>query len=106
MPLNGVHIACGYSGPRGGSHGQISLLGRTIWSQTMASPGTTALGAPLPTDQEAEPIFSIYASEDIYFAVGATPDATNGPRRFLPATTPVDVFAVASGADKVAWVLA
>lgn len=104
MALSGVHITAGYSGPYGGSHGQVALLGRAVWSQTMASAGTTTNSAPAASDLEREPIFSLYSSADVYYAIGPTPDATSGTRRFLPATTAVDVFA-AQG-DKVAWILA
>jgi hypothetical protein len=104
MALSGVHISCGYSGPNGGAHGQVSLLGRAMWSQTMASAGTTTRVAPDISDSERESIFSLYASADIYYALGVTPDAATGTRRFLPAATAVDVFA--QPGDKVAWILA
>lgn len=104
MALSGVHITAGYTGPYGGAHGFVALLGRSVWSQTMASAGTTTNSAPVVSDLEREPIFSLYSSADIYYALGPTPDATSGTRRFLPAATAQDVFA--NPGDKVAWILA
>jgi len=108
MPFSGVHIVCGFTGSHGGSNGQVALLGPAVWSQTMSAPGTTSQTSPHERfpDGPGEPVFSLYSSADIYFAIGTAPDATSGTRRFLPANTAVDVFGDRAGNEKVAWVLA
>jgi hypothetical protein len=53
-----------------------------------------------------EQLFFLYASADIYFAIGTAPDATSGTRRFLPANTAVDIFGDRAGGEKVAWIMA
>ena len=45
------------------------------------------------------------ASAPIFYAIGSSPDATSGPRRYLdPAYGPQDILVDAG--DKVAWILA
>jgi hypothetical protein len=106
MALLGVHIVCGFTGVHGGAHGQVALLGRTVWSQTMLSAGTTTQASPYESNIEGEPVFSLYSSGDIYYAIGTNPDATSGTRRFLAANTPADVFGDRAGGEKVAWIFA
>ncbi|MET4236207.1 hypothetical protein ABIB83_008722 [Bradyrhizobium sp. I1.8.5] len=108
MSFSGVHIACGFTGQRGGCNGQVGLLGPSVWSQTMGAPGTTIRSSPYERfpDGPGEAVFSIFSSADIYFAIGTAPDATSGTRRFLPANTAVDIFGDRAGNEKVAWVLA
>lgn len=97
MALSGVHVTCGYTG---GREGNIRLFGPLLWSQTMSVAGTTTQVAP----GLGIPIFEVYSSADVYVAIGANPDATNGTRVFVPAATMCDF--IARNGDKLAWVLA
>ncbi|MBR0792698.1 hypothetical protein JQ631_26795 [Bradyrhizobium manausense] len=72
----------------------------------MASAGTTTNASPIESELAGAAVFSIVSSVDIYFAIGPTPDATNGPRRFLQANTPLDIFGKRSGGEYLAWVAA
>lgn len=105
MPLSGAHIACGYVNAFGGA----ALLGKVIWSQTMSGAGTTTQAAPNQTDAAIGPggfnlAFEVRASSDVYVAVGAAPDATNGPRAFVPANETRNFFC--RPGDRLAWALA
>jgi len=109
MAFSGVHITCGFTGFTSDKFPQqrrIALLGTAVWSETMSSPGTTTHASPYEDELAGEPVFSLYSSADIYFAIGPNPDATNGTRRFLQANTPMDIFGDRAGGEKVAWVLA
>jgi hypothetical protein len=109
MALTGVHLEFGV-----GSDGDDTRLGVPVLrsvnaaSQTMASAGTSTVAAPGVAGVSGNgyrPILSISASAPIYFAVGPTPDATNGARRYMdPANGGVDVFV--NPGDKFAWILA
>lgn len=106
MALSGAHIACGYAATKGRNGAALPLLNRILWAQTMASAGTTTLGAPPVSDQDGTPIFEIYSAADIFVAIGSAPDATAGkPRIFVPANQTVDIGAENTG-DKLAWILA
>jgi hypothetical protein len=109
MALKGVHIEIGV-----GSDGDDTRLGVPVLRsaiaacQTMASAGTSTIAAPGVAGVSGNgyrPILSISASAPIYFAVGPTPDATNGARRYMdPANGSVDVFV--NPGDFIAWILA
>lgn len=104
MALSGVHVECGYTGARSGIEGKTEIHARCVWSQTMASPGTTTQTAPANSRGEGDPVFRLTASADVYFAVGPSPDATNGPRRILVASQgPLEIKA--EPGDKLAWIL-
>lgn len=107
MALTGVHIACAYAGGFGRNGIHVRAMSAPVWSQTMATAGTTQ-AAPLGT-ADGDPIFEINPAVDIWLAIGPNPDAVNGPRSF--------VFKVSDGSiggayrfgkpgDKVAWVAA
>jgi len=109
MALTGVHVEFCV-----GSDGDDSRLaapvlrGQLSASQTMASAGTSNIAAPGVAGVMGSgyrTILSISASAPIFFAVGPTPNATTGPRRYMdPANGGVDVFVNAG--DVVAWILA
>ncbi len=109
MAFTGVHITCvftGFTSDKFPQQWRIALLGTAVWSETMASPGTTTHSSPYEDGLAGEPVFSLYSSADIYFAIGTNPDATNGPRQYLQANTPTDIFGDRAGGEKVAWILA
>jgi hypothetical protein len=96
MALAGVHIAFGSLRISAGG----ALLFSADLSQTMASPATSSANPDTGTS-----VLSISASAPIFYAVGPTPDATNGPRRYMdPAFGREDVFV--NPGDKMAWILA
>jgi hypothetical protein len=106
MALAGVHLEIGL-----GSDGIYNTPGAPVGrgflllSQTMATAGTSTIVAPGVSGSGHRPILSISASAPIFFAVGPTPDATNGARRYMdPANGSVDVFV--NPGDFVAWILA
>jgi hypothetical protein len=109
MALAGVHIEFGAACDGDDTRLGVPVLRSVIAaSQTMATAGTSTIvvpGVPGVAGNGYRPILSISASSPIVFAVGPTPDATNGARRYMdPANGGVDVFV--NPGDKVAWVLA
>jgi hypothetical protein len=100
--INGIHITFSDMSP-GISQSPALLPCQANRSQTMSSPGTSTVFA-LPHGN-VQPLLSISASAPIFYAVGPTPDATNGPRRYMdPAFGREDIFVDAG--DKFAWILA
>jgi hypothetical protein len=82
------------------------LRGVISSSQTMATAGTSTIVVPGVAGVSGSghrPILSISAPAPIFFAVGPTPDATNGARRYMDIGS-VDVFA--NPGDKFAWIFA
>lgn len=97
MALTGVHVVCA---PVNNANG-ASLQGTAQWSQTMASAGTTSQSAP----NGGNMMFEVRTSADIWFAIGPTPDATNGPRWLLAASDGPRQLLAFPG-DKLAWIVA
>lgn len=111
MALSGAHIACGFVGHHGRDGVVQSLLGRVVWSETMAAAGTTANAAPETTPTLGEPCFEIQTSIDIYVARGKAPDASqtvgsgNTARILVKATdTPRNWFCAPG--EHLAWIAA
>lgn len=105
MAFSGTHITCCLVGNASGA----ALAAKPIWSQTMASAGTTSRAAP----GNPEPIiwsgmFEVRSSADIYVAIGKTPDASqasgveDAARFFIPANETRNIF-VQPG-EKLAWI--
>lgn len=99
MAFSGVHITCGFTGFVSDKFPQ-QRLGTAVWFETTAGPGTTAHASPYEDELACEPVFSIYSTADIYFAIGTNPEATNGTRRVLQANTPMDIFCDRGGGKK------
>lgn len=102
---SGVHILCGFVD----TTGEASLLGQFVWSQTMASAGTTTRAAPTRGDNDfarggADLCFEIAAGVDAFVAIGPTPDATAGARMLVRGGDTRNVLC--DPGDKVAWVAA
>ena len=104
MAFSGLHVACGYAGAVSARRDGMQILGKLIWSETMASAATTALSAPEVNDLKGDPIFQVRASADSYVAIAATPNATSGARLFVPAGDWVEMYA--EPGDKLAWITA
>lgn len=96
MALTGVHIACTGVNVVNGA----SLVGNVIWSQTMASAGTTTQAAPSQNGMA----FEISPANDIYIAKGATPDATGTNRLLVRSGETRNILAFPG--EYIAWVLA
>ena len=105
MALSGVHVTCCYAGNTDNPSQSYPLVGKILFSQTMASAGTTDQAAPaLTITGRNNPLFQVYGSADFYVAIGPTPNASGTERAFVPAYT-MREFYCAQG-DKLAWVLA
>lgn len=106
MALSGVHITFGYS-----DSGGTALPYYATSSQTMAAATTSTVVAPsgpspgLDRGTTYLPLLSISASAAIFYAVGSSPDATSGARRYMDPTFGREDIFVNPG-DKFAWVAA
>src|ERR1700712_3575115 len=103
MALSGAHIACGYVGSTDGAQ----FLDSVAWSETMTSAGTTTNVVPNNPAYRSgplSPIFEIRTAADVFVAIGAAPNATSGPRIFVPANETRNL--ICHPGDKVAWVAA
>lgn len=104
MAFAGLHVTCGYAGTYSRGAFNQPVLANAVWSETMAAPATTALGAPIVRDAQGNPMMRVRAAADSYIAAAAAPNATSGTRHFVPANEFVE-FYVEPG-DKLAWILA
>lgn len=104
MALSGMHVACGYAGSSTNRWATLSAIGRTIWSETLASPGTTTNTAPASSDTAGDPIFQVRSTVDSFVSLGPVPNASSGPRQFVAAATEYTFYA--QPGDKLAWVAA
>lgn len=106
MAFSGLHVAAGYAGAASNRWASVAIIGRTVWSQTMASAGVTTNVAPPTRDVEGDPIFQVSTSIDAFVAIGPNPDATNGPRQFIKANSDGlgGMSLYANPGDKLAWV--
>lgn len=107
MALAGVHVASAYAGGKGWAGITLPLVGTPIASHTMTTatfPGgtTSTVVAPSEDQNKGMPIFRVATSIEIWLAIGANPDATNGPRVHLDAGNSEDYFVHAG--DKLAWI--
>lgn len=104
MAFAGTHIACLYVGGVDVNSARLPVVGRVVWSESMASAGTTTQAAPAHRDN-SDPSFEITPAADIFVSIGPTPDASQSPRLLLRAADgPRNVFC--RPLDRVAWVLA
>ena len=106
MAFAGLHVACGYAGAPVNKLSGQALMDKVVWSRTMASPAVAAAGeiAPGRDSNGGDPVFQIRAAADSWAAIGAAPDATSGPRHFIPANETVTVYG--EPGDKLAWIVA
>jgi hypothetical protein len=101
MAFVGLHVECSYVGARG-DFGPIPLvMGAPLWTETLASAGTTAVPVP---DTGRDMVLRISAAADAFVAIGSAPNAATNPRRFVRAGQTLDFIGRAN--DKVAWVAA
>lgn len=108
MALSGLHVAHNLVH----SPNSCGLQGRLLWSETLASAGTTVNAAQpnRPTEGgfgPSFPAFEVSASVDAWVAFGPSPDASqaagagNTARYLVRAGTDRQWFAQAG--DRVAW---
>ena len=72
----------------------FGLLGRPIWSETLASPATITNAAPPISD----------GAGGFLCCCSPAPNASTGTRIFIPAATRVEFYA--QPGDKLAWIAA
>ncbi|WP_377847226.1 hypothetical protein [Bosea sp. UC22_33] len=104
MALSGVHFACGFGGGTAKRGATLALAVKPVWSETMASPGTTSGVAPQGSQNDGDPIIGVSTSVAVFVAFGPAPNASTGPRVYIDAGDTMH-FSVAPG-DKAAWIAA
>jgi hypothetical protein len=96
MALSGVFIAWGLAVP------PALIPYRTSASEGIASAGTSTTSA---STADGVKILSINAAAPIFYAVGPTPNASSGTKRYMdPANGREDI--IVDAGDKFAWVAA
>jgi hypothetical protein len=105
MALSGTHISISAGGTSGKRGLTLPVKRKATLSQTMASAGTTTIALPADAGELGESIFHVINSTAaIYVSIGATPDATRGPRDYIPAGEAWEIGGDVG--DKLAWILA
>jgi hypothetical protein len=109
MALVGVHIAFGASSVGIYNSSGLSPIPPTSWRFLKQWPRPRRRRfrhlLVLLLFGETQPMLSISASAPMFYAVGPTPDANNGPRRYMdPSFGREDIFV--NPGDKFAWVFA
>ncbi|MBY3175634.1 hypothetical protein HFO27_13435 [Rhizobium leguminosarum] len=106
MAFSGLHVVCAFPGSAAPQIRAASLLGRPIWSETLATAGTTTNASPGvdPTNGLGDTVFHVLAAADAFVAVGPTPNASTGPRVLAPAGEFVTIYVAKD--DKLAWIAA
>ncbi|KRQ03287.1 hypothetical protein AOQ71_31665 [Bradyrhizobium manausense] len=104
MALSGIHVTVGHARTGGGTYstGPTPLPYAATASQNTASAGTLSITAPGSYDLASPVLTSVNASSTVFYAVGPSPDAVNGPRRYYdPSLGREDIFADIG--DSIAW---
>lgn len=101
MPFSGLHVVCAYAGSGAPQRESAPTLGRPLWSETLATAGSTTHASP-GADRNGDAVFHLRASVDAYAAIGPSPNANTGTRVFVPVGEFVTVYTTAG--DKLAWV--
>lgn len=110
MAFAGLNVTFGFIQASAPSGQQITAIapiyGPSTASQTMAAAATSTVSAASGKSLALVPMASIYAAADSWVTIGQNPpdpavDQPVGGRRFIPATTPIDIFC--SPGDKVRW---
>lgn len=101
MALTGVHVECCVAGQHFGK-ADNPVLGAPVWTETLATEGTTTEAAPSGSGPY---VFRVTASAACYVTIDTgTPDSSDDPRHYVPAEMPMD-FVAAPGA-KLDWTAA
>lgn len=104
MAFSGTHVVCCFAGAAGLRGTVMSIVGKALWSETMAAAGTTGSAVPNGNQEDGAPMLRVRASADIFVAIGPAPNASTGPRYFVEAGKDYDFFPTPG--DKLAWVAA
>lgn len=103
MALTGLHVACSFAGNSEVRDLVVQVLRAPVWSETFTAAGTTSKAAPAsPRPESGDPLLNIFSAVDAYVAIGPNPNATTGPRLFVPAR--IDTNFAANAGDKLAWI--
>jgi len=96
-----LHIECGQAG-RGGIDNlaiPIEITGTLAFTETVTSAGTSTNAVP---SDGKNYVLTLTAEVDMFFSIGASPNASTNPRRRLKAGCTRSFAAQPN--DKVAWV--
>lgn len=104
MAFAGTHIVCCFAGAAGLRGNVMGIIGKTLWSETMAAAGTTGNVVPNGNQEDGNPILRIRSTLDIFVAIAPAPNASASPRHFVEAGKDYDFFPTPG--DKVAWIAA
>ncbi|MBB4236661.1 hypothetical protein [Rhizobium esperanzae] len=100
--LSGLHVVQLLAGGRGWEGTFVDLMRIPRWSETLSTAGATTKSAERSRLHGlGEPVFLLRSSADAFVAVGPNPDASAGPKFFVPSGT--DYFISADQGDKVAY---
>ena len=100
-----TYITCNFSGGSGKRGLTLPVLGPLIWSQTMASPGTTTNSAPAGNQEQGDPMFDIISTSNVILvAIGPAPNAATDPHDVVLEGERLQRFC--NPGDKVAWITA
>jgi len=100
MAFSGVHVTFGLIDEIGRS---VDVIGKRVWSETLAAAGTTVMAANL-SQGAARTVFMVQSSVDVFVSIGPTPNASASPRDLILAGERIIIPCVYG--DKLAWVAA
>ncbi len=103
MAFAGIHVEAGFAGVRGAKDTIQSLLGKRVWSETVAAAGTTVGEAPNAGQGAGQMILRISAAADSYVSIAKVPNASADPRILIRAGERLDE--PCEPGDKVAFIL-
>lgn len=86
-------VTAGYVGSLTNRAQTLALPGKAAWSEEQALPFTTTGVAPASLDGAGDPSFTVYFPVDTVIAIGPNPNASAGPRYFVPAATERSYYA-------------
>lgn len=104
MAFTGVTVSCGFAvGDNSDNKSNQPIMAKAIWSEEPSAGVATTNAAP--GDTKMVPIMRIYSgSEDIWVAVGPSPNPAASPRHLVPSMTVYDIYVDAN--DKLAYQVA
>ena len=105
FPTTGVHVAFGYAGDTSQGDGGVAIRASTTSSQTLTNAGTTTKSAPQKRGDE-NPLVSIVAFSDGWYAIGSSPDASPSSDARDPLRAGESIDRYCKPDDKVAWLVA
>jgi len=100
--LTGLHVVQALAGGRGWEGAFVEAMRIPRWSETLPVAGATTKSAERSRLHGlGEPVFVLRSSADAFVAAGPNPDASTGPKFFIPADE--EYFIAADQGDRVAY---